>query len=659
MSEWPTHIELVARVWADAMIRACWQGGIALALAWAICRCLPRLPPWARCWLWRLAYLKFFVALCWVTPVELPLLPAREPAAPKAVAQWREPVAPPGGGGAAASPGARTPPALVPPAAGSSLPVAPVVWLLLAWCVGISVGGVRLFRQWWQARLVRARATLMDVVYITRLVAAAGELTGLRKTPEILASSEIPGPELVGLLRPVVVLPTALIGSSTPAQLMLMLTHELAHLRRRDLWWNWLPAATRAFFFFHPFVWLAEREWTLAQEVACDEHVLRVTHAEEGEYGRLLLKLVVACVRPVGPNPVTAGAAGSFNVLKRRLIAMKSYRSKSQQWPVVTALVITVLGFAAVVPWRLTAAEGDAPPSLDQLKAGLKSRRDAVKSIRVEYTLETKAHVDPPRLLSQWGIVDGLVQEDRTDAFKEDKQYHRFKTRKGTKSFADDTGARINPGVEYARTEDARWQVQPDNGIYVRYPERDLNWFGAQTMGWGPWLYFQSVGIAPPDLTMTARERRTRFWLLPDLLDLSPYRVVRQEAVDGARCVVLESAVKEWPWCSVPPHWKGTVVTDRLWLDLDHGLALRRREFRSGDRILGAFVNSEMKEAVPGLWLPTHCEFLAWPPPTAAEEHQGHPAVIVKLTVKDLAVNDVKDEIFSIPAGAVTDVIRD
>jgi hypothetical protein len=73
-----------AALWASAMARACWQGGIALALAWAVCRAWPVLPPRARCWLWRLAYLKLLVALLWATPVDLPLLPA--PPAPPAAA---------------------------------------------------------------------------------------------------------------------------------------------------------------------------------------------------------------------------------------------------------------------------------------------------------------------------------------------------------------------------------------------------------------------------------------------------------------------------------------------------------------------------------------------------------------------------------------------
>ena len=60
--------------WADAMWRASWQGGIALAVAWALTRALPKLPAAAKCWVWRVAYLKLIVCLAWAAPVELPVL---------------------------------------------------------------------------------------------------------------------------------------------------------------------------------------------------------------------------------------------------------------------------------------------------------------------------------------------------------------------------------------------------------------------------------------------------------------------------------------------------------------------------------------------------------------------------------------------------------
>src|SRR5207245_6666128 len=74
MSDSIARLRLFAAGWAGAIGRACWQGGVAIALVWALCRLIPRLPGRIQCWLWRLAYLKLFVALLWAVPLELPVL---------------------------------------------------------------------------------------------------------------------------------------------------------------------------------------------------------------------------------------------------------------------------------------------------------------------------------------------------------------------------------------------------------------------------------------------------------------------------------------------------------------------------------------------------------------------------------------------------------
>ena len=59
------------------LARASLEGAVVAALVWIAIRCLPRLSPATRAALWWCAAAKFLLALVWVTPVELPVLPAR------------------------------------------------------------------------------------------------------------------------------------------------------------------------------------------------------------------------------------------------------------------------------------------------------------------------------------------------------------------------------------------------------------------------------------------------------------------------------------------------------------------------------------------------------------------------------------------------------
>jgi bla regulator protein BlaR1 len=68
------RIDLWADVTSAAVWRASWQGAIAVGLVWLVCLTWRRLSPRWQCWLWRLAVVKFALALVWAAPLELPLL---------------------------------------------------------------------------------------------------------------------------------------------------------------------------------------------------------------------------------------------------------------------------------------------------------------------------------------------------------------------------------------------------------------------------------------------------------------------------------------------------------------------------------------------------------------------------------------------------------
>ena len=97
-------------------------------------------------------------------------------------------------------------------------------------------------------------------------------------------------PCVVGALRPVLLIPLAVVTQLTPAQLEVLLAHELAHIRRYDHIINLLQRVVEAFLFFHPGVWYVSRRIRLEREVCCDELVLS-TGAGPTEYAASLVKV--------------------------------------------------------------------------------------------------------------------------------------------------------------------------------------------------------------------------------------------------------------------------------------------------------------------------------------------------------------------------------
>ena len=144
---------------------------------------------------------------------------------------------------------------------------------------------------------------------------------GLRRAPDLRGSGEVRTPQVTGLAQPVVLIPRAGFERLTPAEVSMMLCHELVHLRRKDLWLGWVPALAHRIFFFHPLAALAVREYAIAREAACDAEVLRILGSAPQAYGRLLLRWGVA---PRETGLAAAGASPSLQTLKRRLQMLQS-----------------------------------------------------------------------------------------------------------------------------------------------------------------------------------------------------------------------------------------------------------------------------------------------------------------------------------------------
>lgn len=352
----------VAVRWAEVVVRAAWQGGVALLLVGIVCRAVPRLSADLRCWLWRLAFLKLLGALLWSAPVRLPLLPAPPAAA----------VDPPAASTALAAsaisrPGGRDVGLPANSPSTSSLPwPSPMSGLLLLWLAGVTACGLGVAREWRAGRhLADACAPVTDRA-VSICCAALSQRYGWGRPPRLLQAEGLASPMLLGAWRPAILLPSTLLAECSLAELELILAHELAHGKRRDLLWSWLPAVARALLFFHPLVWLAQQELRLAQEMACDAMAVRVTRAPAAAYGDLLLKVAARGGRPLHGGPVALGVIESYQTLARRLKAMRTLGCTSRPCHRIAAMLLGLTGLLGLVPWQLTAQSAPSPTPPDR-----------------------------------------------------------------------------------------------------------------------------------------------------------------------------------------------------------------------------------------------------------------------------------------------------
>ncbi len=172
----------------------------------------------------------------------------------------------------------------------------------------------------------------------------------------VLAAPSLVEPGLVGLWRPVLLVPQTLPAQLSPPEIDALLAHEACHLRRRDNLSAALHMVVEALFWFHPLVWWIGARLIDERERACDEAVVRAGH-DRGAYARTLVEICRYYLQ--SPLDCVAGASGSD--LKTRVEAIMTAPptpplSRSKKALLLAAGVCAVA--TPVMAGLLTTAEG-------------------------------------------------------------------------------------------------------------------------------------------------------------------------------------------------------------------------------------------------------------------------------------------------------------
>lgn len=286
-----TTLTDAAAAWLAWMAPLCVQLGVLVAVLFTIDRLLGRKAwPQLKSALWLLVFAKLLLPPTLWSPVGLAnFTPVPEPF-DKSIALRRASAASLGDFATAG----RT---NVHPQAATSSPAEVAAWLplalMIAWAIvaGLLVART-LLRQRRLRRLLTAKNFNCELPdHLRRRLAELAASLQLRHVPRCVITARPVGPAVLGCFRPLVVLPEILVRCASRQELEHVLLHELAHVRRRDGWIDLVTSLLSAIFWFHPGVWFARRQLTLARELGCDQLVAEVLTDATPQYRRTLLSL--------------------------------------------------------------------------------------------------------------------------------------------------------------------------------------------------------------------------------------------------------------------------------------------------------------------------------------------------------------------------------
>jgi beta-lactamase regulating signal transducer with metallopeptidase domain len=222
-------------------------------------------------------------------------------------------------------------------AAAPSILDRPEFLIVGAWVSGVVAALVGLLTGFTRLRMLRRRAHVIHHGRVAEAAADAAGAHGLRR-PVLLLESDHPALVVTwGLLRPRVLLPA---GSQhwTDERLRVVLSHELAHVRRGDWSMQILASLMQSIYWFNPLVWLACRQLRLESERACDDAVLSSGIAGP-DYAAHLLAVARDAVR-VRRVWTPANAIAHPSTLEGRIRAMLNARLNRAPLTTVTQVVV-------------------------------------------------------------------------------------------------------------------------------------------------------------------------------------------------------------------------------------------------------------------------------------------------------------------------------
>ncbi len=110
-------------------------------------------------------------------------------------------------------------------------------------------------------------------------------------------------PALCGLFSPVIMVPRDLAPTLGSRHLRAVLLHQLAHVKRHDLWVNVVQNVVQVLYFYNPFLWLANAVIRRLRDEAADEAVLEMVGEEEDHtYLQRLSDVAGLAVRRPAPS---------------------------------------------------------------------------------------------------------------------------------------------------------------------------------------------------------------------------------------------------------------------------------------------------------------------------------------------------------------------
>lgn len=199
--------------------------------------------------------------------------------------------------------------------------------LTIMYMIGLGILLLRMVFNFWKIQRLKSKSEVVghkELKFLPRLV----KKMDININFELRWSRMVHSPMVIGIVRPVVLIPASMVTNTTPSIMEAVLAHELAHIQRNDFLINIFQTLIETIFFYHPAVWYFSYVVRREREYSCDQKAIEAGCTKEDLARALTL---VGQVQNQGDWAMTFGKRS--NELLDRIRYLLGYRSSIRYAP--------------------------------------------------------------------------------------------------------------------------------------------------------------------------------------------------------------------------------------------------------------------------------------------------------------------------------------
>ncbi len=244
--------------------------------------------------------------------------------------------------------------------------IAPIAGaIVLLWIVGALLVATRFVLDLLAIRRLRRAIAIPLSPALAARVSKMKYSLGMRNAATIVVSPDVEVPLVLGVLSPLVLVPSRLVSALDERDIEMLVAHELAHVERRDYAVNIGQVILEIVFFFHPVTWWLSGRVREEREHCCDARAVEITGDGDDVRKRYIAALLVAeeARSVAAPRLAPSASRGSLLRRAREVLEHRANGSVGAKAYGTGVIIAGTLGILFVAP----------QPSLASAKAVLKA----------------------------------------------------------------------------------------------------------------------------------------------------------------------------------------------------------------------------------------------------------------------------------------------